>query len=207
MVKVVTTEVGIRWQGTGALQGARQFFVRFAGCSVRCPIRAVCDQQESLSGVGSTFDVQALVSQALDEVGCNGWIHLTGGEPCDQPEALLEFSVEARRVGLRLHIQTSGTVKVPGEWDWLTVSPKQSPTELVQRRGSELCVVFNPKQFPDVGVLRALYQSTRFLHYYLVPMDSGTPNTQATSAMTELLNVNGMSWRLGIQAHKFWEVP
>lgn len=38
---VLSCDPFVTYQGTGALSGRRQYFVRFAGCDVRCPIRSV----------------------------------------------------------------------------------------------------------------------------------------------------------------------
>ena len=74
-------------QGTGVMSGESQYFVRFAGCSVvSCPIRAVCDQPESLNGKhGSHVLIDEIELAALKS---SRWLHVTGGEPCDQPGAL-----------------------------------------------------------------------------------------------------------------------
>ena len=187
------------YQGSGALVGVRQRFIRFAGCAVKCPIRKVCDEQGALSFKGESVPADVLAEESLAEVGVNGWVQITGGEPCSQPEALCDLQRECTRRKLRVHIQTSGMVKVPCEWDWLTVSPKGPIAELVQTRGNEMVVVHDPSWVIDAGILKGLEIHTKFLHYYLQPLwVDGATNAVDTVDMLNRLD----GWRLSGQMHK-----
>jgi alanyl-tRNA synthetase len=74
-------------QGEGHLTGKPMFFIRAQGCSVKCPIREVCDQPESLVFRGGTEHAPAtLAEMALAALGPRGWVSITGGEPLDQPD-------------------------------------------------------------------------------------------------------------------------
>ena len=74
-------------QGEGHLTGKPMFFIRAQGCSVKCPIREVCDQPESLGFKGGTAYAPAeLAALALAAVGPRGWVSITGGEPLEQPD-------------------------------------------------------------------------------------------------------------------------
>ena len=74
-------------QGEGHLTGKPMFFIRAQGCSVKCPIREVCDQPESLAFRGGAEIAPAtLADMALAAVGSRGWVSITGGEPLDQPD-------------------------------------------------------------------------------------------------------------------------
>ena len=75
----------LSYQGSGHLIGKRQFFIRFAGCGVKCPIRDVCDEPFSLKrDNGIEFSSESLADEALESVGKYGCVHITGGEPCEQ---------------------------------------------------------------------------------------------------------------------------
>ena len=74
-------------QGEAHLSGLYQCFVRTAGCSVNCPIRKDCDEQESLKFKnGTQWEVDALVKEVISKVGKGGWCHITGGEPTEQED-------------------------------------------------------------------------------------------------------------------------
>jgi organic radical activating enzyme len=186
------------FQGTGHLLGTRQFTVRFSGCSVAtCPIRSQCDEPDSLARRGATLrSPEDLVDEAIAAVGPGGWLHITGGEPTDQPEGLQDLARIAMERGLRVHLQTSGVRRVPTKWDWLTCSPKQY--EPAQKFGQELVCV-------DDGVtwgtesLHRLKQATKFWNYYLVVASGRDPE-----ATLELAASAG--WDMTLQAHKVWGV-
>jgi len=205
------TERLVTYQGTGHLIGKRQAFVRFAGCSVACPIRGVCDEPLSLdhtAGIDITAD--EVVSWAICEVGPGGWLHITGGEPCEQPEGLLQLGVAAERAGLRIHLQTAGTHPVPIRTDWLTVSPKGQRSELCWNRNlwaQELVVIHDGSR--DMADLVRLQRSTKCYDYYLCAIDlgDGDINMSSTLDMLTVLNRSGHPWDLTGQLHKHWGLP
>ena len=161
------SETFASFQGTGHLAGTRQFFVRMAGCSVACPIRGECDEPGSLTRKQAQ-QVRAgdVIEQAVAAVGERGWLHVTGGEPTDQPDALQELVKQARRVGMYVHVQSSGVRRVPVQWDWLTISPKID--EPVQAFGQEMVVIDNGSVHAQW--LQQLKATTSFWSYYLCPL-------------------------------------
>ena len=186
------------FQGTGHLLGVRQRFARFAGCSVAaCPIRSQCDEPGALTRKGAqAWTAEDLVEDTLAAVGPRGWLHITGGEPTDQPEGLQDLARTARARGLYVHLQTSGTRRVPIQWDWLTVSPKSY--EPVQRFGQELVCVDDGYTW-DVESLRRIKELTKFWCYYLVAA-SGRSERETVSLAT------AAGWDMTLQAHKVWGV-
>ena len=183
------------YQGTGHLLGTRQHFIRFAGCSVaHCPIREQCDEPRALTRAqAQQVDPKELVLDAVAAVGERGWLHITGGEPTDQSDGLQELVQHARKVGLYVHLQTSGIRRVPIQWDWLTVSPKiRQP---LQTFGQELIVVDDGTV--TVEWLHELVATTKFWTYYLLPL-WGRP-MQDTVALAQRA---GDPWMLTCQLHK-----
>lgn len=185
----------LTFQGTGHLVGTRQYFVRFAGCGVvECPIRKQCDEPAALTRkTALATDIQDIVQRAVDAVGTRGWLHITGGEPTDQSDALQELTKQARRAGLYVHLQTSGVRRVPIQWDWLTVSPKLMIPE--QRFGQELVVIDDGKL--DLARMARLVQETSFWSYYLSPLWG-----RDLSATAKLALQAGEPWAITSQMHK-----
>ena len=73
----------------------------------------------------------------------------TGGEPLLQLDAALVDALHAR--GVRVAVETNGTLAAPPRIDWICVSPKAG-AEFVRRTGDELKLVFpqeglDPSQF------------------------------------------------------------
>lgn len=182
------------FQGTGHLLGTKMWFTRFAGCGVKCPIRSVCDEQDSLTRRGATErTAESLVEEALESG--TGWLHITGGEPTDQSEGLQHLVMLARERGLKVHIQSSGVRHVPCQWDWLTISPKTDP--LQHTFGQELIVADDGTW--SVDRLKRLRDSTKFWCYYLVPLWGREP-----SSTIQLASRAG--WDMTLQAHKHWAI-
>ena len=185
-------EVFTSFQGTGHLTGVRQHFVRFAGCSVKCPIRDECDEPDALTRRGArTVDPEEIVAGAVKAVGQRGWLHVTGGEPTDQSEGLQRLVMLARESGLYVHVQTSGVRRVPVQWDWLTVSPKVD--EPLQTFGQEMIVVDDG--CVEVDWLDHLRATTSFWSYYLCPLWGR--EMQSTAALAARAG-----WDLTCQMHK-----
>jgi organic radical activating enzyme len=107
-----------------------------------------------------------VIEQAVAAVGERGWLHVTGGEPTDQSDALQELVKQARRVGMYVHVQSSGVRRVPVQWDWLTISPKID--EPVQAFGQEMVVIDNGSV--RLEWLQQLKATTSFWSYYLCPL-------------------------------------
>ena len=182
------------YQGSGHLLGVRQHFVRFAGCAVKCPIRAECDEQSSLTRKNADFRTPESLVQEAQESG-TGWLHVTGGEPTDQEEGLQRLVMLARTQGLRVHVQSSGVRRVPVQWDWITISPKTDP---VKHTFGQECIVANDGTW-DVERLQRLRDDTKFWCYYLVPLSHH--NVQETVQLA-----TEAKWDMTIQAHAHWGV-
>lgn len=205
---------GPTFQGSGAMTGQWQYFVRFAGCSVAsCRIRDICDEQESLKFNGSTVSVVDIVTRALEEVGRGGWLHVTGGEACDQPVALSRLVAEAKKRGLRVQLQTSGERAVNDQFDFITVSPKCSVHNLALKDCNELILSYDPESLNSIGVLRGYWNSVNAHHFYIQPVwhsthigpfgQEGMQNVEGCIDILRRANRCGMNWRLTTQMHKW----
>ena len=188
-------------QGEGHLTGKPMFFIRAQGCAVKCPIREVCDQPESLTfRGGQEHRADALAALALQAVGARGWVCITGGEPLEQPD-FDELVAECRRRGLYINVQTSGLHRVNAPWDWCTVSPKAPADQLEMTFAQELKVIYTGQ---PVATLREYYEKFSAWNYYLQPCwRDGASNQAATLEMVYALNAHGMQWEFSAQWHKF----
>jgi organic radical activating enzyme len=188
-------------QGEGHLTGKPMFFIRAQGCSVKCPIREVCDQPESLVFRGGTeYAPATLAEMALAAVGPRGWVSITGGEPLDQPD-FDELVAACRKLGLFINVQTSGLRRVNAPWDWCTVSPKAPVDELAILFAQELKVVYTGQSLDQ---LRAYYERFSAWNYYLQPCaDASGTNTEETIEKVFELNRLGMQWEFSAQWHKY----
>ena len=102
-------------------------------------------------------------------------------------------------IGYEIAIETNGTIAVPRSVNWITVSPKAN-TNLVQVSGDELKLVFPQENAPP-----PLFESLRFTHHFLQPMD-GPEQTHNTRLTTEYCRSHPL-WRVSLQTHKYLGIP
>lgn len=200
-------EIYYTLQGEGNHVGRPAVFCRFAGCNlwtgreVDRP-HAVCQfcDTDFLGtdgpGGGKFPTAQALARAVKDcwpakDVG-QPYVVCTGGEPLLQVDTPL---IEALHdLGLEVGVETNGTVVPPVGLDWICVSPKAN-SQLILTEGDELKLVY-----PQLGGEPERYESLRFNHFYLQPMD-GPARTENTRAAIQYCLANP-KWKLSLQLHK-----
>jgi 7-carboxy-7-deazaguanine synthase len=120
MVQLLIAETFISVQGEGVLAGTPSFFIRTAGCNLRCHF---CDTPyTSWKPHGTQTPLEAVLAP-LDAHPQVRHVVLTGGEPliAKGVEALVEALVGR---GLHVTIETAGTVFLPLPVGLWSVSPK-----------------------------------------------------------------------------------
>ncbi len=136
-------EIFDSFQGEGYWTGTPMTFVRLAGCNApELGLACVewCDTPGSWRREdGTDLEVSEVILQVRLPRVC-----LTGGEPLLQKEGVARLAAEARGLGMKVHLETNGTIAppAPGPWapdgrafDWATVSPKPPDYEVVPRLG------------------------------------------------------------------------
>ena len=203
-------EIYFTLQGEGAQTGRPAVFLRFAGCNLwsgREQDRATaqcrfCDTDfigtDGPSG-GSFKDANALAAAAAESWPGGGapLVVCTGGEPLLQLDEPLIDALHD--VGFRVAVETNGTLNAPDGLDWICVSPKAG-TEVVQRRGAELKLVF-----PQEGALPEDFADWAFANFLLQPMDS--PDRAANTKAAVDYCLAHPKWRLSLQTHKMLGIP
>jgi len=125
------------------------------------------------------------------------FVVLTGGEPLLQLDSALIDQLHSD--DFEIAIETNGTIAAPHTVDWVCVSPKAN-TELVQRSGNELKLVF-----PQTGADPELYESLTFDHFFLQPMDG--PALEKNVDLTIEYSRARPQWQVSIQTHKYLGIP
>jgi 7-carboxy-7-deazaguanine synthase (Cx14CxxC type) len=116
----------------------------------------------------------------------------TGGEPLLQLDEALVEALHAR--GFEIAIETNGTRRPPRGVDWVCMSPK-AQAEVVLLEGDELKLVY-----PQEGGMPERYESLRFAHFFLQPMDGPRLAKNVQAALEYCLA--HPRWRLSLQTHK-----
>ena len=199
-------EIFYTLQGEGAQAGMPAVFCRFAGCNLwngreqdrEQAICRFCDTDfvgTDGDGGGRFADARSLaeaVAARWPQGTEGGLCVLTGGEPLLQVDEALVDALHAR--GLRIAVETNGTLPVPPGIDWVCVSPKAG-APLVQRSGQEIKVVV-PQPGLDLDELAGL----DFGHRLLQPMDGALRRENTEWALRQCLR--DPRWRLSLQTHK-----
>ena len=178
--------------------GIPMYFVRLQGCSVGCYF---CDTKYTWKPEDQTVKEEDIIVRAKQSGAL--WVCITGGEPYEQD--LTELVKEARKHGLKTHVETSGTVYQPSLIDWVCLSPKDlfSKKKTVQEmkiRADEIkCVVTKEA---DIDYYEKEYEDlAEELHvpFILQPVDN---NKEIAEMILHRVAVRDTAARIMIQQHK-----
>jgi len=181
-------------QGEGFWTGTPAIFIRFAGCNLNCNF---CDTDFAFK-----FDI--MPSKLLNNISSYKSKHiiLTGGEPALQldinKKGYSEFIRILRSKGYYIQIETNGTIKLPNNIDWITVSPKdiEYPKSWIIKKGDELKII---NQGQDIKQ----YENLDFKYYYLQPCEiGGNYNFKDTIKKIK----ENPKWKLSIQIQKLLKI-
>lgn len=186
-------------QGEGYYTGTAAYFVRLAGCDVGCHW---CDSKPSWD----TFPHKKIpIKKLADRIIHNVSKHfvLTGGEPFLYD--LTQLSNLIKKSGVITHIETSGTSKYTGLWDWICLSPKpwQPPLKEFYDIAHELKVIIQTVDDFKWAEVCAL-KSNPMCYLFLQPEWSVFNKIMPT--IVEYIKENP-KWRISIQSHKFMKIP
>ncbi len=186
-------------QGEGRHTGEAAYFIRLAGCDVRCPW---CDAKNTWNVTNfPVVPVEEIVSCVLATTAHA--VVITGGEPMKYPLGPLTELLKGR--GLRIYIETSGTEPLLGSVDWICVSPKKrvAPLKDNLKAANELkVVVSHPDDFLWAEENACMTGNGCLL--YLQP---------EWGRMREVMPLivdyvkEHPKWRVSLQTHKFMEIP
>ncbi len=178
-------------QGEGYNTGKAAVFVRLAGCNLQCPF---CDTNHH-TFVEMTEDA---IVEAITQHPANMTV-ITGGEPALQLTETLIAKIHA--IGKTVAVETNGTMPLPPNVDWVTVSPKElyvgPEGRSIIKKANEVKVVFDgTHKISDLGIEAD--------HYYVQPCDTG--NIQENKVITEKCASFVKAhprWQLSLQTHKY----
>ncbi len=192
-------EIFYSLQGEGYHAGTPAVFVRFSGCNLRCPF---CDTDHSQGRPMSDSEIIAEVCRYPAE-----WVILTGGEPAlaIDPQFIRELK---ERSGKKVAIETNGTLTVPEEIDWVTVSPKTgisgSEAPVHVGRADEIKVVYVGQDLEPYFRLPCRDAGTLM---YLQPCYVADPEARSLNQQLAVERVLAdPRWTLSVQIHRFLEI-
>ena len=185
-------------QGEGFHTGLYSYFIRVGGCDVGCHW---CDVKESWDpALHPLTDVETLVAAIPEEIRT---VVVTGGEPLMYDLTYLTYLL--KKSGRAVHLETSGTGKLTGRFDWICLSPKRQalPAQEIYAEADELkVIVYNKMDFKF-----ALTESEKVgpgTRLYLQPEWS-----RRERMLPEILDFLRFhpEWKLSVQTHKYLGLP
>lgn len=186
-------------QGEGFWSGHAAHFIRLAGCDVGC---VWCDVKESWDASGFPAYTAGEIVRRLDPGKCK-MVVITGGEPVMYD--LTELTEALHKAGYRIHIETSGTGLLRGTFDWVCFSPKKfkKPVPDFAKKADELkVIVFNSSDFTFAESFQSEVSPACKLYLQAEWDKRETMNPQIVSYVKQ-----HPEWQIGIQSHKYLQIP
>jgi len=194
------SEIFYSLQGEGGRAGEPSIFIRFRGCNMACDIAPgpkspggfACDT-EFASGRMLTL---AEIHNEVAKYNCQ-WLVLTGGEPGLQVDD--QFIWHFHQYGYKIAIESNGSIELPKNLDWITISPKVAEHAIKQLTATEVKYVRAQGQGIPVPAVTAELK-------YISPAFSGHGLDRDTLDWCIKLCLENPEWRLSVQNHKTWQV-
>ena len=194
-------EIFYSLQGEGFNTGTPAIFVRLSGCNLDCPF---CDTDHSDGKEMTEGEIIEEVSRYKASL-----VVITGGEPALQlTESLVEM---LHLLGKTVAVETNGTVELPKNVDWITLSPKDAflgdKAKPILKYADELKLVFDEDMCRDGSQSVSKYDEIRINHRFLQPCDTGDPqkNAEIIQKTIEYCKEHP-EWRLSLQTHKILNI-
>lgn len=185
-------------QGEGAYSGKAAYFIRLAGCDVKC---WWCDVKDSWDEEKHPKEETGQIVQRAKQSGAKIAV-ITGGEPLLHD--LDPLTIRLKQEGLQVHIETSGSSPLTGYLDWITLSPKRFKKPL-------------DEIFPYVDELKVIVLKNKDIEWaeenaakcpeetkLLLQPEWETP--ESIQLIVEYVK-NNPEWGISLQTHKFMDVP
>ena len=186
-------EIFYSLQGEGYHSGTPAVFVRFSGCNLRC---AFCDTQHQQ---GTMMSLQEIVDE-VNKYPLATLVVLTGGEPSLFIDEAFVDELK-QKTGKTIAIETNGTRPLPGNLDWVTLSPKSAfeggdLEPCLLRSCDELKVVWLGQDLSQYDMIEA---KLRFLQPCFSE-DEKQRKTNLESCVQAVMS--HPNWRLSLQIHR-----
>lgn len=182
-------------QGEGTHTGKPSYFIRLAGCDVNCHW---CDVKDSWGINENQFKtVKEIVNDVLKSPA--EIIIITGGEPLMHD--LTDLTDALKENNKKVHLETSGTHPISGNFDWICFSPKKfkKPLNNFFEISDELkIIIFNDSDFKWAeDILKKIKNNPE-----LIFQPEWSKSKKNNLKILEYIKDNP-KWRISLQTHKY----
>jgi len=186
-------------QGEGTHTGKAAWFIRIGGCDVGC---RWCDVKESwIAGYHPLTSTDAIIAKAAKCAAKA--VVVTGGEPllCQ----LDYLCAGLKKEGIKTYLETSGSEKLSGAWDWICLSPKRNAPPLAEifQLADELKVIVYDDDDFDWAEANARF--VRKECRLLLQPEWSRYKTVTPRIVDYILK--HPQWGVSLQSHKFMRIP
>jgi organic radical activating enzyme len=185
-------------QGEGFHSGKPAYFIRLSGCDVNCHW---CDVKES-------WDISKEQYASIDDIvnkvikTSTKLVVITGGEPLMHD--LSDLTTALKNEDKKIHIETSGTHPLTGDFDWICFSPKKfkKPLEIYYSVSDELKIIIcNKSDFQWAEEFsRKVKKNTK-----LIMQPEWSREELISPLILDYIKLNP-KWRISVQTHKYLNV-
>jgi Organic radical activating enzymes len=186
-------------QGEGFNTGKAAYFIRLGGCDVGC---SWCDSKEAWNpDKFPPVEVEQIVSEAISTPAAS--IVITGGEPLLYPLDILCERLKEK--GLEIFLETSGSEKMSGRFDWICLSPKRKKVPLKEnyQYADELKVIIETTD--DFNFAEDCKTKVgKNCKLYLQP--EWSQSKKMIPHIVEYVK-NHPEWQVSLQTHKYMNIP
>ncbi len=186
-------------QGEGFHTGKPAYFIRIGGCDIGCHW---CDSKLTWN---PEFHPLVAVKDIVDEVQKTPAqsIVVTGGEP--SLYNLGPLCKELKKHNIKTYLETAGTNKITGEWDWICLSPKKQsePLDVFYDKADELKFIIYEADDIKWAEETSKYVSEKC---YLFLQPEWSQYKKIIQPIVDYVK-NHPKWNVSLQAHKFMRIP
>ena len=194
------TEEFLSVQGEGCHTGLAAYFIRLAGCDVRCPF---CDSKStwSVNNAKKLSTVADIAARAAASPCRN--VVVTGGEPL--MHNLAPLCAALKEHGFAIWLETSGAHKLTGSFDWICVSPKtqKPPLDEVLAKANELKIIVSDG---CDSLAAAEHYAKRVPANCALLLQAEWDSRSTANAIIFDYILKHPEWRISIQTHKILNI-
>lgn len=186
-------------QGEGTNTGCAAYFLRIGGCDVGC---AWCDSKESWNVGLWPLTLTNKVIENIEQCPAKAVV-VTGGEPLQYN--LNYLCSELKKRNIKTFLETSGSCKLSGKWDWVCLSPKKNlpPLKDIFNKADELKIIIHDESDFDWAEKNAVLAK----HGTILLLQ---PEWSMRKKMIPLIVdsiLKDPKWKVSLQSHKYMNIP